>query len=117
MAYRDSGDFFDDFTDEQWKLGKDRVRNRKNHFRDDPNRFIHNAKAWYQENFEPDFTCQHELRIGGTGDGPKWVCDPHRLATRPDCLVFSVGSAGDFMFENSVMKEIDTNCEIHTFAK
>jgi hypothetical protein len=45
MAYRDSGDFFDDITDEQWKLVKDRFRNRKNHFRDDPNRFIHNAKA------------------------------------------------------------------------
>ena len=26
-----------------------------------------------QKNYEPNFICQFEMRIGGNGDGPKWV--------------------------------------------
>lgn len=68
--------------------------------------------AWYQSNYEPNFSCQFERRIGGTGngDGPKWVCDPHRIRklakerrakdpSHPGCVVYSVGSNGDFSFE------------------
>jgi hypothetical protein len=32
--------------------------------------------TWYQNNYEPNFNCAFEKRIGGTtmnGDGPKWV--------------------------------------------
>jgi hypothetical protein len=114
MAARDSGGFLDDIQEDHWHLMKDRVKNRQNYFRE-PHRKIRMPKAWYQENFEPDFTCQHERRIGGMGDGPKWVCDPHRLSKKPDCLVYSVGSEGNFMFENSIMEEIGKNCEVHTF--
>mmetsp|Transcript_11687 Transcript_11687/g.17994 ORF Transcript_11687/g.17994 Transcript_11687/m.17994 type:complete len:94 (-) Transcript_11687:241-522(-) len=38
--------------------------------------------AWCQTNFEPNFSCQFEKRIGatgeesrGNGDGPKWICE------------------------------------------
>ena len=114
-ASRDSGGFFDDISDESWALMKQRVKTRINHYDpNDPNRGINQPNAWYQENFEPDFTCAHERRIGGMGDGPKWVCDPHRLKKK-DCLIYSVGSEGNFMFENSVIKEIGKHCEIHTF--
>ena len=67
-------------------------------------------------NWEPNFTCQHEQRLGGMGDGPKWVCDPHRIANeQKDCLVYSIGSNNNFAFEESVHKEISNDCEIHTF--
>eukprot|EP00526_Cylindrotheca_closterium_P010323 CAMPEP_0113634494 /NCGR_PEP_ID=MMETSP0017_2-20120614/17964_1 /TAXON_ID=2856 /ORGANISM="Cylindrotheca closterium" /LENGTH=397 /DNA_ID=CAMNT_0000545201 /DNA_START=204 /DNA_END=1397 /DNA_ORIENTATION=- /assembly_acc=CAM_ASM_000147 len=122
-AYRDSGGFFDDISDDAWALMKQRVKTRTNYF--DPlntRRNIIKPAAWYQENFEPDFTCAHERRIGGMGDGPKWVCDPHRLMIdqaepdkKKDCLVYSVGSEGNFMFENSILNEIGKHCEIHTF--
>ena len=70
----------------------------------------------YQDNWEPDFSCLHERRIGGMGDGPKWVCDPHLIAKkRSKCLVYSVGSEGNFEFEESVLSEIHSDCEIHTF--
>jgi hypothetical protein len=32
--------------------------------------------TWYQDNYEPNFNCAFEKRIGGktmNGDGPKWV--------------------------------------------
>ncbi|CAF1459438.1 unnamed protein product [Rotaria sordida] len=48
------------------------------------------------------------------GDGGKWVCDPYRLKSRLDCLVYSVGSNGDFGFEVN-MKKTMPHCEIHTF--
>ena len=116
MAYRDSGGFLNDITNANWELMKKRVKERTNYFDPHiPNRNIKNPPLWYQENFEPDFTCQHERRIGGMGDGPKWVCDPHRLVVKQDCLVYSVGSAGNFKFETSILKEIGHNCEIHTF--
>ncbi|CAF4563524.1 unnamed protein product [Rotaria socialis] len=48
------------------------------------------------------------------GDGGKWVCDPYQLKFRFDCLVYSVGSNGDFGFETD-MKKTMPHCEIHTF--
>ena len=82
--------------------------------------------------FDPDFSCRLEQKVGGLGDGGKWVCDPHRLMALPssqpprnhkqsdqppppNCLVYSVGSHGDFSFEQAVHREIGTHCEVHTF--
>jgi hypothetical protein len=48
------------------------------------------------------------------GDGGKWICDLFRLKTRPDCLIYSAGSKGDFSFETQ-MKQYLPNCEMHTF--
>ncbi len=48
-------------------------------------------------------------------DGPKWVCDPHRLKQKKDCLVYSIGSNGKNEFEKAVKEEIGQHCEIHTF--
>ena len=61
------------------------------------------------------------MRIGTfpLGDGPKWVCDPHRIAvsanTTKGCLVYSIGSNNDFSFETAVHDHISEKCEIHTF--
>ena len=59
------------------------------------------------------------------GDGPKWVCNPHRIAeTAKDrkrsgeakCLVYSIGSNGDFTFETGLYDILGkTLCEIHVF--
>jgi hypothetical protein len=66
--------------------------------------------------FQPDFTCPYERRVGGHGDGPKWMCDPHRLLTQSDCLVYSIGSAGNYQFEESLIRLLGSlHCEIHTF--
>ena len=71
---------------------------------------------WMFDNVDPMFTCPHARRVGGRGDGPKWVCDPHRLRKMPDCLVYSVGSAGNYIFEDGLYDIVGTkNCEIHVF--
>lgn len=116
LAMRESLGFFDDIPSHTWTLMKKRI----GHLHSIPgfsqtdyrNKY---PGFYYQYHNEPDFTCQHEMRIGNQGDGGKWVCDPHRITAQKSCLVYSVGSRGDFSFEEYVLKEIDPNCEIHTF--
>jgi len=111
LAYHDSKGFFKDVPQKDWILQKQRQKDVLTRVTvtkpDEPHR-------WYQNNFEPTFTCQHERRIGGLGDGPKWVCDPHRIDPN-NCLVYSIGSNNNFMFEEAVLREISPACEIHTF--
>jgi hypothetical protein len=74
------------------------------------------APHFFLTNWEPTFHCTHARRIGARGDGGKWVCDPYRLKLQRDCLVYSVGSNGDFSFEKELKKFIP-QCEIHAFDK
>ena len=61
----------------------------------------------------------HRLRI-------VQVCDPHRLisvverrtreqAKNPSCLIYSVGSAGKFQFEDGMFNITGMLCEVHIF--
>ena len=80
--------FFYDVSDDSWDLLRDIYLKHENHI--DPSRPLlyseHDPKstqpwdgsaaAWYQNNYEPNFSCMFEKRIGGigmNGDGPKWV--------------------------------------------
>jgi hypothetical protein len=60
----------------------------------------------------------------GHGDGPKWVCNPHRIGLREpprakDCLIYSIGSNGEYDFEEGLLQELGltskVSCEIHVF--
>ena len=63
-----------------------------------------------------DATCAAELRVGGNGDGGKWVCAPGPLlrAAGPKCLVYSFGSRLSFDFEDAI-HAIAPWCEVHVF--
>jgi len=114
VAIQQSYGFFTDIPTTDWLLMKDRIKERQNHWdMNNPTLYMDDPRAWYQNNFEPDFTCAHERRVGGMGDGPKWVCDPHRIKPFSDqrkihggngCLVYSVGSQGNFEFEIGLME-------------
>lgn len=139
MAYRESLGFFDDIPQEDWELMRNITLGRvNNHDPRNPLMHRHVASEWYQKNWDPDFSCRHDTKVG-IGDGAKWVCDPHRLARqaqkrmeqyaqegrltnqlegkeiRNGCLVYSVGSNGDFRFEEGIHNLIPGACEIHTF--
>jgi len=113
-AYEESLSYFDDIEPENWSLMKEKVNFMKENRVSDAN--LKEEPEWaYQHRFHPDFLCSHERRIGRKGDGGKWVCDPHRITQQKSCLVYSVGSNGDWSFEQAVKRNIGSHCEIHTF--
>lgn len=91
-------------------------RKRIFHSQDKINMKLHPETYFFLTNWEPTFHCSHTQRIGARGDGGKWVCDPYRLKSRHDCLIYSVGSSGDFSYEIE-MKKVMPHCEIHAFDK
>eukprot|EP00775_Hariotina_reticulata_P004381 gene4381-4633_t len=50
-------------------------------------------------------------RYGSDADGGKLLCDISKL--RPPCLIYSLGSNGDYSFERDALNI--TQCDIHTF--
>jgi hypothetical protein len=65
--------------------------------------------------------CSSGIFIGGyrrDGDGGKWICRPKEIRARgASCLVYSIGSDGEFSFEAGVHANISSACEIHTFDR
>lgn len=55
--------------------------------------------------------CTSTRRVGGAGDGGKWLCIPPIAPRR--CLVYSLGSSNSFAFELDVVRRL--GCEVHTF--
>ena len=65
-AYPESLQFFDDVPEHEWSLMKRRVRDTQPNTERDPYRHLGDPGAWFQNNYEPELSCRHELRIGGT---------------------------------------------------
>jgi Methyltransferase domain len=133
LANYESFGYFDDIDDTTWKRHQDRARNEPTYFNpQQPYQRTTEPALWLLSNVDPMFACPNIRRVGGRGDGPKWTCDPHRLAEKPDCLIYSVGSRGVYRFEDGIInilkantKQSDVstttenewlpNCEIHVF--
>lgn len=129
LAKHESFGFFDDIDYSTWQFHRERARGESMYIHpENPSDGLENPAIWLMHNVDPIFTCPNLRRVGGRGDGPKWVCDPHRLRTLPDCLVYSVGSGGLYLFEDGLvdllLKSNSTrqqrqkpypNCEIHVF--
>ncbi|PSC71017.1 Histone H4 [Micractinium conductrix] len=64
--------------------------------------------------FNPILRCPRGglVRLGNDDDGGKFICGDERLQ-KPGCLIMSIGSHGQYDFEEAVLK--DTACEVHTF--
>lgn len=106
LAYEQSFGFFADIPDENWKVAqKIHAKLFPNHFSEDLKKNSHTfdgvhgqykmlsqiSPKWHAENFHEEFHCAYAQRIpaDGSPDGPKWVCDPHRIAKQKNCLVYS----------------------------
>lgn len=49
-------------------------------------------------------------------DGPKWVCGEYlEMTDDEECIIFSVGSQGDFAFETDMKSFVKDKCKIFTF--
>ena len=111
LAFDQSYGFFDDMPQEDWEIHQDWARRQLDHrYLFQPSRHYGNPALWYYNNYNPIFNCPHAKRVWGVGDGPKWICDPHRLVRQaerrkaaglpgPHCLIYSVGSNGNYEFE------------------
>ena len=87
LAYNQSYGFFDNVPTSQWRIHQEIMSQYNPHKNSsDPLEYVpghsksgshkYNAPAaFYQTNYEPNFSCGFERRVGGNGngDGPKWV--------------------------------------------
>lgn len=116
LAAHESLGFFQDVTEKDWLIRKKRTNEAEHHLPGvrDYAKPMKAPAGWYQNNWNEDFSCFNEVAIGGMGEGHKYVCDPHRLQPLDDCLVYSVGSNGNFKFEEGLLA-LAPQCEIHIF--
>ena len=130
LAKEQSFGYFTDITNENWRIAQRHHASLfPNYYADltkfsngpnDKGQYNKLVKArnhmWYGENFQVEFICPLARRLpsDSVADGPKWICDPHRLAKKKDCLVYSIGSNGKNEFEKAVKEEIGEHCEVHS---
>lgn len=81
---------------------------------------VENATDWNLHNMIPNFDCPNVMGMGNPRSGEsKYVCNPQRLTypnKSPDCLIYSFGCAGDYSWEDSVVRmHPNRECEIHVF--
>jgi len=131
LAKEQSFGYFTDITNENWRIAQSHHASLFPNYYADLTKFSNrpndkgraeklrnsNNHYWYGQNFQVEFICPLARRLpsDSMADGPKWVCDPHRLKQKKDCLVYSIGSNGKNEFEKAVKEEIGHHCEIHTF--
>jgi hypothetical protein len=120
ISSRQSYGFLDDISDDSWKLLQERARASSNYMNPEnpEERVLDPNMYWYMNNVQPYFTCPLKSRVKPQGDGPNYTCDPHRLRTQKDCLIYSIGGEGDYGWEDSLIDIVGVNkhCEIHVFG-
>ncbi|ORY41275.1 hypothetical protein BCR33DRAFT_852285 [Rhizoclosmatium globosum] len=53
--------------------------------------------------------------VANGGDGGKWSCTEFFQPAPRSCVVVSLGSRGEFDFENSILEYTNNDCTIYTF--
>jgi len=123
LARLHSFGLFHNVSDNEWKLLRAKTTasswyaNPQNPLED-----VDEAKLWLKNNMNPTFDCPRMEGVGVGGQRTKLVCNPKRFVKGEDnsngpqrCLIYSVGSAGDFHFEDSIANMHNNKCEIHVF--
>jgi len=147
-AYDQSYGLVTDIPQATWELWRERAHAARSRLpsaaNEDPAAAlarIDNPVLSYLLDIQPDFTCPHPVRLDATHSvsgnnadngqehggtvSPTWVCNVHRLAERPACLIYSFGSSLSLTAENKwhdgLLQELNDNnnsstaCEIHFF--
>ena len=120
LAYKQSFGLFDDISDLMWQRMRHKVHTTSLYWNpENPLHKVEHPDFWIKHNIFPTFDCPHNVELGGKHgvDGTKFVCNPDRLIheTKPDCLVYSIGCAGMYQFEDALFERHQKKCEIHVF--
>jgi len=91
-AYTQSYGLFQHITNYHWKELKENYRMSNPHKFGTVETFIDDPSVWFQYNWNKNFVCPQEERIGISpsngggelGDGPKWVCNPREIVRLVD---------------------------------
>jgi hypothetical protein len=111
-AFAGSYGFFEGELDAHWNLR--RAIHARQSAKNNGGHVFLNAGEYFQSKWEPTTSCTFEERVGRSGDGGKWVCNPHTLVAQKRCRVMCIGSNNEFSFEAAV-HALNPACEIHTF--
>jgi hypothetical protein len=109
-SLKESGGFFR-YSDDQWERKKSVHKWQSKRQRGAQSKHGH---IFFQDNWEPTWSCGYEQRIGKIGDGGKWVCDAYLLAEADECNIISIGSRNDWSFEEAIHR-LNQKCKISTF--
>lgn len=123
IAYLHSFGLFNDIPNEEWEQLRDTTRRGSWYAEpENPLADVYDAPLWNKKNMNPVFVCPRMGSVGQGGQRTKLMCHPERLSHRMtdgeydgDCLIYSVGSAGDFSFEDDIARMHNNKCEIHVF--
>lgn len=114
VSYYESLGWFN-IPDEEWQIMKRYHSLTRFNQLECTNCFQRSKREYTNFNWKPSFICPYPTLRIGYHDGGKNICHPCRLReAKENCLVYSVGSNGQWQFEESVLKW-NSNCEIHTF--
>jgi len=120
IAYKHSFGLLDDVDNKEWERIRKKVHTQSIYKNpENPLERVEESQYWLENNIIPNFDCPHNIQVGGQNleDGVKFVCNPHRLIheDKKDCLVYSVGCAGNYIFEDGIYEMHKGKCEIHVF--
>ena len=68
---------FVEYSPENWKIKKSIYKRQS--LKQHGQITAKNGRSYFQYNWEPSFTCDFEERIGGMGDGGKWLCNAYKI--------------------------------------
>lgn len=125
-AYKHSFGLLNDISNEKWETIRQKVHTQSIYkVPDNPLYRVGETDYWVENNIIPNFDCNHKEQIGGQNleDGVKFVCNPDRLVIHKndngdqekDCLIYSIGCAGNYVFEDGMYELHKGKCEIHVF--
>lgn len=122
IAYLHSLGLLHDISSEDWEQLRIATRGKSWYAEpDNPLADVYDAPLWNKKNMNPTFACPRMGAVGEGGQRTKLMCNPERLAHREtddpggDCLIYSIGSAGDFSFEDDIARMHNKTCAIHVF--
>ena len=120
LAYEQSYGLLNNISNTQWEELRQKTKQRSWFANpENPLDRIDDTVWWNAHNLLPTFDCPQLGRIGSgpatDKEGTKMMCAPQNFRHRGDCLIYSIGSAGNYRWEDDVAKMHNYQCEIHVF--